>query len=227
MPPLPRVAPTCSVPQASSLLQTVFSTPKSPQRHASPTLGSMTPGNPELLILYVCLKTSRRTGSAAAMEFPVRPGEPAPLPCRGGSRPRAPAPGPTSGAGAGGRCAGQVPRAFGGSGGVGAGGGGPRGPGGHGSPGSEAGAQASRLAGHEPRPRRVGGFGPRRWSPGTRTSNPGRGTPDPFRPRRAGAPRGAGPSGRGRRAAARCPRRPCVLGQRGPGRGSGSGVRGG
>lgn len=154
----------------------------------------MIPRNPELIILYVCLKISRRTGSRATMEFPVHTGEPAPLPCRGGSRPLAPTPGPTLGAGVGGRCAGQVPRAFGGSGGVGLWGEerGRQGPAGQGSPGSEADAQASRLAGHEPGPRWVSGFGPRRWYPGTRTSSPGRGTPDPFRPRRAGAPRGQG-----------------------------------
>lgn len=142
----------------------------------------MIPRNPELIILYVCLKISRRPGGRATMEFPVHTGEPAPLPGRGGSRPLAPAPGPTSGAGVGGRCAGPgATRVWG----VGRGrawgwGGGHRGPAGPGSPGSEAGAQASRLAGHEPRARWVSGSGPRRWYPGTRTSNPGRGTPDPF-----------------------------------------------
>lgn len=46
-----------------SFVAKAFLIRKSPQQHTSPTLGSKTPRNPELIILYVCFKISRRTGS--------------------------------------------------------------------------------------------------------------------------------------------------------------------
>lgn len=156
-------------------------------------------------------------------------GHSAPLPCGGGSEPRDPVQGPTLGAAVRGRCAGPEPRAFGGVGRGGVGGRGRRGPAGPGSAGSEASAQAARRAGHEPRPLRVGGSGPRRRDPRTPEPEPGTSDSDPSRPRRAGAPRGQGRPGAATELPPAVPA-PLCPGPRGPaggaGRGSGSGTAG-
>ncbi|KAK2495321.1 hypothetical protein MC885_000338, partial [Smutsia gigantea] len=76
---------------------------KSRQQHTSPTLGSKIPRNPELIILYVCFKISRRTGSAGHHGVPCvrRRARASRLPWSVG------APRPRSGANSGGRRAGQ------------------------------------------------------------------------------------------------------------------------
>lgn len=139
---LSRVAPACPVQQAPSLRKRC-SVRESRQQRTSPSLGSEIPRNPELMILYVCFKMSRRTGARATMEFPVCAGEPALPDCRGRPAPRGPAAGPTPGAGERGRCAAGGP---GGAGGAGAGPPEPRPAAGPRSPGAARGRGAGRLA---------------------------------------------------------------------------------
>lgn len=192
---------------------------KSPQEHTAPTLGSKIARNLELIILYVCLKISRQTGSRgplwsslctqASPRLSSARVDPGPSPPFQGQLW-----GPACGAGA----RAQSPARFRRVGRGGVGGRGRGGPAGPGSAGSKAGAQAACRSGHEPWPCRVGGPGPLRWDPRTQTSNPEPG------PRRAGAPRGQGHPG----AATSCrspPGRRCVLGH-GVRAGVQAGVRG-